>query len=233
MASSQAPVLLVAPHADDLAWSLGATVPRLTRCGVPLSAVTVFTWSRYAPGSPVHGSIAATGVRALEDADWAEHVQITLHRWDLPDCSLRGYTDDSELGAPPTTELVEQVADRLAGVVAELQPVLVLLPLAAGGHVDHAAVRAAAELLPASGLLWYEDLPYAAEVDTVGMGEPVLVSTEGCWAATERGTRCYPSQKPELILPVIRAHRASAGGERLWARTPTAAQRFTHLLTRT
>lgn len=254
MAATRAPVLLVAPHPDDLAWSLGATVDRLGRAGVPLYAVTVFTWSRYAPGSPAHGSTAATGVRALEDADWAEHARLTLHRWDLPDCSLRGYTDDTEMGAPPDPEVVDHVADRLAGEVAELRPGLVLLPLAAGGHVDHCAVRAAGDQLRIPGTLWYEDLPYAAEppgpAGTAGArpgtapagiaaggaddrGEAVVVGDEDCWAATERGARCYPSQQPDLILPVIRAHRAATGGERLWTRTPAAADRLQHLLGRT
>ena len=227
------PVLLVSPHPDDLAWSLGGTVARLAAAEVPLSAVTLFTRTTYAPGSPAHGDAgAASLVRAEEDARWAALTGVALERFDLPDASLRGYTDDTEMGAPPAPAIVAEVAARLSAAVAAVCPQWILVPLAVGGHVDHAAVRQAVALLPGvPDVLWYEDLPYAAGCAGEFTAHPVLVEVDRCWAATEAGVRCYPSQEPAAILPEIRRHRAAVSGERLWAPTHAAADAFRQTLT--
>ncbi|MCO5999555.1 PIG-L deacetylase family protein [Actinoallomurus rhizosphaericola] len=222
-------VLLLSPHPDDIAWSLGGTVARLADAGASLSVLTVFGRTTYAPGSPVHGTSAAGPVRAAEDATWAAFAGARLFGADLPDASLRGYDDDTEMGAPPEPEIVSDTAETLASVLLAARPDLLLVPLAVGGHVDHRAARSAAERVvadeaPGRALIYYEDLPYAAGVHRPHTGHPVLVDVAGCHARREAGARCYPSQEPHLILPVIAAHTSAAGGERLWAATAAAAQ---------
>src|SRR6266536_2916181 len=96
-ANRGARILLLSPHPDDIAWSLGGTVSRLRQAGAQLFAITLFARSRYAPGSPAHGSSAATQVRALEEDAWASLAGVQLDRADLPDASLRGYDDDTEM----------------------------------------------------------------------------------------------------------------------------------------
>lgn len=220
-------VLLLSPHPDDLAWSLGGTMARLSAAEVELVGLTFFTRTRYAPGSPAHGTLDATAVRAAEEAEWAAWSGVRLIRCDLPDSSLRGFDDDTEMGARPEPEIVEVVADRLHVVLEEVRPDVVLVPLAAGWHVDHRAVRLAAANLQA---LFYDDLPYAAGDRSCHFPHRIVVDVSGFTSALRAGVECFPSQQPELILPVIRRHLAAVSGERIWAETAQPVTRFRALL---
>jgi len=61
-------------------------------------------------------------------------------------------------------ELIERVAQALREAIpAEAE---VIVPLGAGGHVDHRLTRRAAERLP-QRLVYYEDFPYAADYGEV------------------------------------------------------------------
>jgi LmbE family N-acetylglucosaminyl deacetylase len=236
-------ILLLSPHPDDIAWSLGGTVARLRETGAALSVLTFFGHTRYAPGSAVHGTAAATLVRGVEEDAWASRTGVRLDRGDLPDASLRGYTDETEMGPQPEPDIVRAVVERLRVAVASIRPHLTFAPLAIGGHVDHRAVRLAVSATGrASGLLWYEDLPYASGAEPGYTGHPVLVDVSSRWAAKESGVRCYPSQLPGDVLPVLRAHAtavagAVAGGrggaaraERLWAASAEAGERLRRLI---
>ncbi|MCH0541487.1 PIG-L family deacetylase [Streptomyces sp. MUM 203J] len=226
-------VLLLSPHPDDIAWSLGCTVSRMRAAGAAsLCVVTFFGRTRYAPGHSAHGSAEdASRVRTREEADWAVHAEVSLHRAQLPDSSLRGYDDDTEMGAPPEPEVVRETVRILRDTVRRVRPSFVLAPLAAGGHVDHAAVRQAArEPLPGTDVVWYEDLPYAAEGVPAPGGCPLVVPADGYWAAKEAGVRHFPSQQPDEVLPVLRRHAEAVSGERLWAPDACTADRLRALL---
>lgn len=224
-------VLLLSPHPDDLAWSLGATVSRLRAVGAELFGLTFFGDSRYAPGDPSHGTADVTAVRAREEDAWAAWAGVRLRRHDLPDASLRGYDDHTEMGAPPEPDLVAAVAEHLGAELARTRPALVFAPLAVGGHVDHSAVRqAVSAVVGSAGVLWYEDLPYAGGSRTRHTEYPVVVDLAGHWAAKESGVHHYPSQLPHEVLPVLREHCAEAAGERLWADRAETAARLAGLL---
>src|SRR6266536_1600278 len=239
-ANRGARILLLSPHPDDIAWSLGGTVSRLRQAGAQLFAITLFARSRYAPGSPAHGSSAATQVRALEEDAWASLAGVQLDRADLPDASLRGYDDDTEMGAKPSGEIVRAARACLRTAFEAVRPHLTFAQLAMRGHVDHLAVRLAVSRSlqpPAPGLLWYEDLPYAEGGEPSDAGHRVLVDVSSHWRAKELGVSCYPSQLPDEILPVLRRHAAGAAAatgrrpataraERLWASSPGAVQRL-------
>ncbi|ASO18725.1 LmbE family N-acetylglucosaminyl deacetylase [Actinoalloteichus hoggarensis] len=295
-------LLLLSPHPDDIAWSLGGTVARLGAAGADLRVLTFFGRSRYAPGHPAHGEAETTRVRALEEETWARAAGVRLRRGDLPDASLRGYDDDTEMGAIPEDAVIGRAAAMLRRAVDEIRPDVVLAPLAVGGHVDHAAVRAAVTRiglgdqarrgptahrradLPAGGeplhrvpvavggggaalaaspsvgvvgetgpvrvrdtgdppvdtrglgqagepaLFWYEDLPYAARGGPRPPGLPLVIDVEEVWSAKERGVRCFPSQEPDTVLPVLRGHADAVSGERVWAPGQAAADRLRRLV---
>lgn len=216
--------LLLSPHPDDLAWSLGGTVARLRAAGVGLSAITFFGSTCYAPGDPSHGSGAAAAVRAAEEDAWAAWAGVRLQRYDLADASLRGYDDDTEMGAEPEPEIVRAVAERLSAALAEAETDLVLAPLAVAGHVDHSAVRRAVSatgILP--HVLWYEDLPYAYGSEAAHGDHSVVVDIAGLWDVKEAGVRFFRSQLPDEVLEVLRGHALAVAGERLWADDAAAA----------
>ncbi len=224
-------VLLISPHPDDIAWSLGVTVARLGAAGALMSCVTVFGCTRYAPSSPQHGTLAASALRAREEDDWSALTGVRVKRCDLPDASLRGFDDETEMGPEPESEIVHHVSARLRSAIAEERPDLIVAPLALGGHVDHTATRRALRALdPAVELLWYEDLPYAADARPASAAWVEVVAIGPHWPAKEAGVRCFGSQLPDEVLPVLRRHADGVAGERLLADAPGAVRRLRHLL---
>ncbi|RKT82948.1 N-acetylglucosaminyl deacetylase, LmbE family [Saccharopolyspora antimicrobica] len=227
-------VLLLSPHPDDIAWSLGGVVARL-RGAAELSAVTFFGRTRYAPGCAAHGDVVASEVRAREEDEWARWAGVRVDRGDLPDASLRGYDDDTEMGAEPAADVVSAVVALLAGAVRSVRPDFVLAPLAMGGHVDHAAVLGAVTTLAgdwSAELIWYEDLPYAATEPPPSTGHPLVVDVGPVWNTKERGVGFFPSQLPDEVLPVLRSHAGVDGerAERLWTSSVDGATGFERLL---
>lgn len=220
-------VLLLSPHPDDIAWSLGATTARLRAGGAELFALTFFGDTRYAPGHPAHGGTAVTAVREAEERAWAEWAGVRLRRHLLPDASLRGYDDDTEMGAEPETDVVAAVRDRLREELLAVAPSLIVAPLAVGGHIDHSAVRHALSTTDLDAeLVWYEDLPYAEGRTGAHTRHPVVVPVTDLWHSKETGVRHFPSQLPERILPVLARHCDEVGGERLWAADARSASKL-------
>jgi len=227
-------VLLLSPHPDDIAWSLGGTLARMRGAGAEPHVLTFFTRTRYAPTHPAHGDrLEVSRVREEEERAWARANGVLLHRATLDDSSLRGYDDDTELGAEPAADVVSKVARHVETVLSEVDPGLVLVPLAAGGHVDHAAVRiAAAKLVPPALLAWYEDLPYATtDRPELPPGcREALVDVGGYGSAKRAGVLTFASQEPEVVLPLLLAHADSVGGERVWFGDPDTADRLRFLV---
>lgn len=218
--------LFLSPHPDDIAWSLGATVSRLREAGVELHTATFFGSTRYAPGHASHGSVSASQVRRAEERAWAELTAVRLWSFGLPDASLRGYSDETEMGPTPDTGTVRAVRLRLLRAIRSVRPDLLFAPLAAGGHVDHSAVRLAmSSVRTEAAIFWYEDLPYAAENTVQCTGHLVPLDTREHWSCKESAVRCFPSQRPESVLPILDAH-----GERVWASTAAAAENLMALL---
>jgi LmbE family N-acetylglucosaminyl deacetylase len=224
-------ILLISPHPDDIAWSLGVTVARLHAAGALMSCLTLFGRTRYAPNSPEHGTLAASALRAREEDAWATLTGVRVERCDLPDASLRGFDDDTEMGPEPESEIVHRVTAVLRSAVAGAQPDLVVAPLALGGHVDHSATRRALRALDlAVDVLCYEDLPYAADAQPARAAHVEVVAIGPHWPAKEAGVRCFASQLPDQVLPVLRRHADTVRGERLFADAPAAGHRLRHLL---
>lgn len=218
--------LLLSPHPDDIAWSLGAIVARLRAADVELHTATFFGRSRYAPGHATHGREEASMVRRAEEQAWAAAAGVRLRSFELPDASLRGYDDETEMGPTPEPEIVREVARRLSATLDELRPALLFAPVAAGGHVDHAAVRLAVfEVRTDAEVFWFADLPYAAAHAVPGSAHPVIVDVREQWPLKAAAVRRFPSQRPEAVLPLLEAQ-----GERLWAQSPAAAEHLASLL---
>jgi len=137
---------------------------------------------------------------------------------------------DSEAQLAQMTERVTRSEQRLAEI--DLSARLVA-PLAAGHHVDHQAVRAAAESL-GRALFYYEDYPYAETPEKL---EAVL--RDGAWLAERvrlndqairmkaKAINAYRSQISTFFEDAaeveqrVRAYASRAGGEagpaeRLW-----------------
>jgi LmbE family N-acetylglucosaminyl deacetylase len=212
-------VLLVAPHSDDVALSMGATARLL--CGTTSPRlVTVFT----------RVAARAADPRRAEDGEYAAAIG-AAHTW----CGIResGLRPAIRRGGPPARlvmlGLTRAVTRRLRPILAP--GAVVFGPLAVGGHVDHVLVRQALlGLRRRHRVFLYEDLPYAASLalpDVRAVARrlddairPVDVDAGEMLEAKRRDCLLYRSQGPERLWPALLAHagRLQEGRlvERFW-----------------
>jgi LmbE family N-acetylglucosaminyl deacetylase len=226
------PALVLSPHPDDAAFSVGGLLH--TRVLAPVTIATVFGTTNYLG---VHGFQAdarqATAIRRAEDAAFAAAVGAELVSCGLPDASVRlGPSLDVIFGDADGAVPAELPA-MLADVVRRVRPALILAPAALGGHVDHRAVRALAPDLARScgaALAWYEDLPYAgwmaaddiaAHFATLpGDPRPIDIPLDDAMAMKLSSIMLYGTQAMPDWVDAIRGHALRlhpAGAERLWA----------------
>ncbi len=179
-------IVVLSPHRDDAAFSLGLAVDVWLAQGHTVSVLNCFTQSAYAPYSDIEALHPndrvsfASAVRRREDLAWNKLVgnRLTFHDLDLLDAPLRlGCSADEVL----TVEIRagDRALARVEGAVAKLarksheNQVLLAAPLALGGHIDHRVVhQAVLQSLATTPMpvAFYEDLPYAARE---GAADPV------------------------------------------------------------
>lgn len=171
-------IVVLSPHRDDAAFSLGLAIEHWLRQGHRVTVLNCFTESEYAPYSDVdlvhpHDRPSfVSAVRRREDLAWSKLLGkgLQFHDLTLMDAPLR-------LACPVEDVLHVEVRAgdralaRVRGAMEKLgkgQPagtIAFAVPLALGGHIDHRiAHQAALEVLTTSEvpLAFYEDLPYAA-----------------------------------------------------------------------
>ncbi|WP_428559782.1 MAG: PIG-L deacetylase family protein [Solidesulfovibrio sp. DCME] len=232
------PHCIVSPHPDDAALSMGGILMLLALSpAMPRRVLlTPFTRSIYAPGIPAESRTQeiVSVVRLQEDAAFASAVHAAYFPLDMPDASLRGYNDNTELGEVMDTDRSPgQLVSCLRAVIPSRLGV-VWCPLAIGGHVDHILARngvlstVSADVV----IIYYEDLPYAAGFDEATIGafaqrvhenlQPLSIDIDSVWQAKLAGLRCYSSQlgKAELAAveqaAVRRAIPPGKRAERIW-----------------
>jgi LmbE family N-acetylglucosaminyl deacetylase len=172
-------VLILSPHCDDVAFSLGASMMArewgTVETGSDVRAAVIFSESRYSLLRGWDNDVAAqTAVRTAEERAAADMAGYRVEFLGLPEPGVRsGYTQITDIFSPDrdfTRDPVwEAVNARLRQLLREFDAAgggAVLAPLGVGGHVDHrmtaAAFRAALPELPRVQPAFYEDLPYAA-----------------------------------------------------------------------
>jgi LmbE family N-acetylglucosaminyl deacetylase len=264
----QACVTFLSPHLDDAVVSCGGTISRLGSAGVQVWVVTVFAGSPagelsslaewlhkiWGLGYDAPGRRREENDRALADLG-ARSACLSfldsIYRQD-PASGRHLYSSKEDIFAgrrERESALLPALVEELGPLLDDLAPQLVCAPLGAGGHVDHLAVRLAAERAceqAGAGLVLYEDLPYALDATALlkarRLSEPavelslVVPFGETELHAKEQAIRFYRSQSAEvagqLALPVDdvsayacwMAPETGAFGERYWASEPAPLQ---------
>lgn len=132
-------LLVVVAHPDDETFGCGSLLAHAHDCGVP---TTVACATRGEAGS------AAAG-RGLDDADMAVVREAELREaaaWlGVARVELFDWVDSGMEGAPGPRALVaapvDEVADRIAALIDDVRPTVVVTLDASDGHRDHAHVR--------------------------------------------------------------------------------------------
>ena len=170
--------LVLSPHSDDAALSVGAWMALRRAAGDTVHVLTCFGGSGAAPpASPVatrlhrawgvRDAVDATATRAAEDREAWARLGVTGEALAFPERLYRQPTvrEPSQLFRAP--EAGDALADALAAAIAaHAVGRRVVAPLGVGGHTDHLLVHRAAGAC-AEALWFYEDLPYAARPGTL------------------------------------------------------------------
>lgn len=239
-------LIVVSPHFDDAALSLGLTLAHRASRGLRSVVVNVFS-----------GAPETDDGRALVARRWDEDRRALamlgvddIRSIGLLDAVYRTRPDGGALypsreslfwgQAPLDDVLLGQVMDGLIAVFSDMGDDAVLaVPLGAGGHVDHHLCHVAGQLLVDQGVtgLAYEDLPYAVypgETDAAlrrSRGESwrtlLLAGSDAALAAKMAAVNAYESQRDWFVADGIEGrlitHARSAGAapsERIWLLGP-------------
>lgn len=242
--------IYLAPHLDDVALSCGGQVYDRTSAGQRILVVTVMAGSpAFAAQSEYIDSLHdrwqlagdAAAERRSEDSAACAILGADYRHLDVPDCIYRLdpqhgtplYNSDADIFGDihPAEQVLQQ---QVAGLLEALPPSdQIVAPLAAGHHVDHLLVRAAAEQVWPSGLWYYEDYPYVENRgylrrvlgDDLRAWRPEIfdISVEGMqakfeaiWAFRSQLSTFFGSR--EEMEARVGGYCEQAGGERLWVR---------------
>src|SRR5579871_443994 len=159
-------LLVISPHPDDAALSVGGLLLRAAAKGWQCHIGTLVGCSEYelnpAPGGALVEDISRR--RRAEDQHFAELVGATLHQGVALDAPLR-HPNLSAFRLPRDIEIAE-FEDMIDAMMLKIHPRLLIGPAGIGGHVDHLAARHAVASVAARrhiDVLFYEDLPYSAQ----------------------------------------------------------------------
>lgn len=167
--------LFISPHLDDVAFSCGGTLARLSEEGWRTVLVTTFAESVPDPtgfalacqtDKGLSPEVDYMALRREEDEKFAARAGVEeVHHLDYPEAPHRGYESAPELfsGVREGDEIWKDLSDRLASLAERCRPEVTFVPQALGNHADHIQVVRA--VLDQAGLLgsvlWYRDTPYA------------------------------------------------------------------------
>ncbi|MCL4198874.1 MAG: PIG-L family deacetylase [Phycisphaerales bacterium] len=227
--------LLLSPHFDDIAFSIGGLLDRRPAALGHCILVTLFSRSDYLPGRDEDGDEHyATMTRVAEDESFAVAVGVETRHGGLPEGRLCGFDsiaalfDGREIQNDKRLTTLKKI---VAELVREHRPDAVFTPIGIGGHIEHRLTRAAAEASVGSPhLVYYEDLPYAGaeenaeDMDRLFARLPqacrgVLVPIHSLQRKLELA-RTYASQvvghETEAIARRALAFHESRACERIW-----------------
>ncbi|MBN2975666.1 hypothetical protein BFW88_14165 [Pseudomonas fluorescens] len=225
--------LLLAPHCDDIAYSLTGRLFSGAESSRPLQLLTIFSESRFAPyAAGITSQAQVSALRHAEDARFCAVLRLEPARLGLAEAPLRGYPDVDSLfinsDVPLEDPMVARLEQRLRRHIEGNVPTRVFAPLGIGGHVDHRITRAAAQRVfgGVCPLFFYEDLPYAGELAPAELDRQLALDAKGLRALLtplgdwlpyklERLAE-YASQVAGKDLDSVVTHAHLIGGERVW-----------------
>jgi 2'-N-acetylparomamine deacetylase / 2'''-acetyl-6'''-hydroxyneomycin deacetylase len=169
MAEPVGGTLVLSPHADDVALSVGGSLHH----GVfrrPITLATLFGRSNFVRGrfSPDWRSV--TDSRREEDKAFATSLNADLRYFELAEATLRPSEGKDRIFARTAEEpmaVPASLTSALQQLLAAVRPDTLLIPLGLGCHRDHLLTQREGTALgrkATATIVYYEDLPYAAQL---------------------------------------------------------------------
>ena len=204
-------VVVLSPHLDDAALSVGASMAALVESGARVTVLTLFAGCPQARTKLVSETLAlwrvdTYGARREEDVCAMSILGCDYIHCDHPEALFRhagADTIEEVIASDCRCQACETITAKLVGdltvLLSSLAPALMLLPAADGFHIDHEitskAGRCAAREMKLE-VLSYEELPYACKSPPLRPGRQGF--SERHLRRKLRAVEEYRSQIPSL-----------------------------------
>ncbi|CAG0964081.1 2'-N-acetylparomamine deacetylase [Methanosarcinales archaeon] len=158
--------ILVSPHSDDIAYSIGGTLLQ-NFFNRPILMVTIFTKSNYSPSIKISGSKIISKVRRLEDIGFADKLEMEYQSLNFNEPPLRGYSrvDIFANNNPTSDPIYTEVHNNLLKLIKSYRCNLIVSPMGLGNHIDHIMLCDICYRIAKENnikIVFYEDLQYAS-----------------------------------------------------------------------
>ncbi|MCW3464962.1 PIG-L deacetylase family protein [Chitinophaga nivalis] len=222
--------MILEPHFDDTAYSMTGWL-LLAKMPADTITVTVFTRSTFAPYAEATGVEAVSALRYAEHKAFCQQASLTAHLLGYEEAPQRGWAMehifDNTLGAGTEWELQQRIQHDFRLLHQRFAPDQVYAPLGICGHIDHLLVReCAAQVFPGK-ISYYEDLPYAGEIQPEVYDDWIHQLTQQLYPRFNRDMssldqriawlRSYRSQVAEKDIAAVRQYIHRHQGERCWS----------------
>ncbi len=160
--------ILVSPHSDDIAFSLGGTLLQDVFHG-PSLMVTIFTKSNFSPCIKISNSEEISKIRHLEDVEFADRLEIRFQSFSFSEPPLRGYSrrDIFAKNDPASDPIYTEVYHALSELIKSSECELIVSPMGLGNHIDHVITCNVCCRIARENnikIVFYEDLHYASQL---------------------------------------------------------------------
>ena len=163
-------IVIISPHMDDAALSLGQHIIEWKRQNKTVKVVTVFTkflgknlpeYSReYINKSGFDNAMDFEKERVREDVKAMKKMEVEYEHWGYVDAGFRGnYLTKEELLNGKIKNVDTNLIDKISKKICEIKASEIYLPYGVGGHVDHLIVRRAGERID-KNVSFYLEIPY-------------------------------------------------------------------------
>jgi LmbE family N-acetylglucosaminyl deacetylase len=227
-------VAVISPHFDDACFSLGGSLLTWTRQRHNIDIFDCFTVSNFVADGGDRDPAQVSRRRRLEEESFVQQLGSNASYFGLgeKDAPLRLSCPLNDVFGRSAADDPEALARlRSALRITDTYDVIVI-PLAAGRHIDHELAKAVAiDEAQDRCVAFYEDLPYSAQLADHDIAElataaghqakksllPLAVGRGVSWEEKARLVRLYKSQVTAEVEAAIRSqYERYGGGERLW-----------------
>lgn len=178
------PLLVLSPHADDIALSIGGLMLSRRKTNNKTRICTFFNDSNYTiPAFNDLSKSETSFLRAVEETYYTSYIKADSQIFSLPDRLVREPNASIYLAkhADVNKKLVNEAKNLLIKRVQYYDNCFILCPLAAGLMEDHVVITTAIceliseGIIPKERVYVYDDIPYATTPENVNKGLEIFL----------------------------------------------------------
>lgn len=171
-------IVILSPHMDDAALSLGQHIMNWVKENKSVKIVTIMTSFGKNEGIPKYSRnyVIKSGfglvmdfetARRNEDVEVMKSLGVEYEHWGFTDGGFRGkgksffyYPSNDDLLSGKIVKEDQKIIEKINRKITGLKAKMFLVPYGVGGHIDHVVLRQAVEKLKMKNKLFYLESPY-------------------------------------------------------------------------